>query len=116
MRDADRYAEKYYSIFQHLNELERQAGKASMATENEWITVARYVSPMEAEMAKSRLESAGIASFLAGENSAILYGTGLGGLQLQVRPRDKADARAILAEPDLQEELGRQEKTRETED
>ena len=75
-------------------------------TENQWITVARYVSPMQAELAKSRLESAGIGSFLAGENSAILYGTGLGGLQLQVRPKDEADARAILADTDLEEELG----------
>jgi hypothetical protein len=34
-----------------------------------------------------------------GENTAVLYGTGLGGLQLQVRPTDEADARAILNDP-----------------
>jgi hypothetical protein len=29
----------------------------------------------------------------------VLYGTGLGGLQLQVSPRDEVDARSILNDP-----------------
>lgn len=69
-----------------------------MMTEVGWVTIARYVEPMEAEMARTRLQSAGIQSFLAGENSALLYGTGLGGLQLQVISKDEADARAVLAD------------------
>ncbi len=54
-----------------------------------------FPEPMEAEMAKLRLESAGIETFLSGENAAILS-PGLGPLQLQVKPEDAADARAIL--------------------
>ena len=69
-----------------------------MMTEAGWVTIARYVEPMEAEMARTRLQSAGIQSFLAGENSALLYGTGLGGLQLQVISKDEEDARAVLAD------------------
>ena len=67
--------------------------------EDEWITIARYVETIQAELARTRLESAGISSFLVGENTALLYGNGLGGLQLQVMPQDEADARGILAEP-----------------
>jgi hypothetical protein len=68
----------------------------------ELVTLGEYPGPMEAEMAKLRLESAGIETFLSGVNAAILS-PGLGPLQLQVKPEDEADARAILAdtgEPD----------------
>jgi Putative prokaryotic signal transducing protein len=70
-----------------------------MFDDDELITIERYINPLEAEMAKGRLDSAGIPSFLVGENTALLYGTGLGGLQLQVRPRDEEDARVILNDP-----------------
>ncbi|MBX6361490.1 DUF2007 domain-containing protein [Pseudacidobacterium ailaaui] len=62
------------------------------------ITVATFTEPLEAEMAKLRLESAGIETFLSGENARILE-PGLGPLQLQVKSEDEADARAILADP-----------------
>ena len=61
----------------------------------EMVTLGEYPEPMEAEMAKLRLESAGIETFLSGENAAILA-PGLGPLHLQVKPEDEADARAIL--------------------
>jgi hypothetical protein len=61
----------------------------------ELVTLGEFPEPMEAEMAKLRLESAGIETFLSGENAAILS-PGLGPLQLQVRPEDEGDARAIL--------------------
>ena len=61
----------------------------------ELVTLAEFPEPMEAEMAKLRLESAGIDTFLSGENAAILA-PGLGPLQLQVKPEDETDARAIL--------------------
>jgi hypothetical protein len=61
----------------------------------EIVTLGEFPEPMEAEMARLRLESAGIETFLSGENAAILS-PGLGPLQLQVRPEDEADARAIL--------------------
>jgi len=61
----------------------------------ELVTLGEFPEPMEAEMAKLRLESAGIETFLSGENAAILS-PGLGPLQLQVHPEDEGDARAIL--------------------
>jgi hypothetical protein len=62
------------------------------------VTVASFTEPLEAEMSKLRLESAGIETFLSGENARILE-PGLGPLQLQVRASDEADARVILADP-----------------
>ena len=62
------------------------------------VTVASFTEPLEAEMAKLRLESAGIEVFLSGENARIME-PGLGPLQLQVSSDDEADARAILADP-----------------
>jgi hypothetical protein len=69
-----------------------------LTEKTELITVGQYRETVQAELAKGRLESAGIPSFLVGENTALLYGTGLGGLLLQVSPEDEADARAILAD------------------
>ena len=65
---------------------------------DEVVTVARFTEPLEAEMARLRLESAGIETFLSGENARIME-PGLGPLQLQVRADDATDARAILADP-----------------
>lgn len=62
------------------------------------VTIASFTEPLEAEMAKLRLESAGIDVFLSGENARILE-PGLGPLELQVSSEDEADARAILADP-----------------
>jgi Putative prokaryotic signal transducing protein len=62
------------------------------------VTVARFNEPLEADMARLRLQSAGIETFLSGENGGILE-PGLGPLQLQVSAEDEADARAILADP-----------------
>lgn len=61
------------------------------------VTVAEFTESMEGEMAKSRLESAGIESFLSGENARMME-PGLGPLRLQVAAADEADARAILAD------------------
>lgn len=62
------------------------------------VTIAKFFEPLEAEMAKLRLESAGIDVFLSGENARIME-PGLGPLQLQVSSEDEDDARAILADP-----------------
>ena len=64
------------------------------------ITIARYNEPLEAEMARLRLQSAGIQTFLSGENAGMME-PGLGPLQLQVKADDEADARAILADPGI---------------
>lgn len=62
------------------------------------VTIASFTEPLEAEMAKLRLESAGIQVFLSGENARIME-PGLGPLEMQVSADDEADARAILADP-----------------
>ncbi len=62
------------------------------------VTIASFVEPLEAEMAKLRLQSAGIEVFLSGENARIME-PGLGPLQLQVSQEDAEDAQAILADP-----------------
>lgn len=64
------------------------------------VTVARFNEPLEAEMARLRLQSAGIETFLSGENAGMME-PGLGPLQLQVSAEDEADARAVLADPGL---------------
>jgi len=64
------------------------------------ITIARFNEPLEAEMARLRLQSAGIETFLSGENAGMME-PGLGPLQLQVSLEDEADARAILADPGI---------------
>ena len=64
------------------------------------ITIARFNEPLEAEMARLRLQSAGIETFLSGENAGMME-PGLGPLQLQVKADDEADARAILVDPGI---------------
>jgi len=62
------------------------------------VTIAEFNEPLEAEMARLRLQSAGIEVFLSGENARIME-PGLGPLQLQVAGEDAEDARAILNDP-----------------
>ncbi len=64
---------------------------------SELVSVGEFPEPMEAEMVKLRLESAGIDTFLSGENAAIMA-PGLGPLEVQVRSEDESDARAIIAD------------------
>ena len=66
------------------------------------VTIARFNEPLEAEMARLRLQSAGIETFLSGENAGMME-PGLGPLQLQVSVDDEADARAIMADPGIAE-------------
>ena len=75
-----------------------------MEEKPELVTIERYHDVLEADLAKTRLDSAGITSFLVGEESAVLYGNGLGGLQLQVSPQDEDDARSILNDPGPRDE------------
>ena len=65
----------------------------------EMVTIERFRDMLQAEMAKGRLDSAGIRCFLAGENAGLLYGNGLDGVLLQVSAAEEADARAILGDP-----------------
>jgi hypothetical protein len=63
------------------------------------VTIERFTDMLQAELAKGRLDSAGIRCFLAGEKAGLLYGNGLDGVSLQVSAAEEADARAILNDP-----------------
>jgi len=76
------------------------------------ITVSRYSFPYEAHIAKTRLDSEGIPSFIVDEhtiNMQWLYSNALGGVRLQVPEAYAEVALAVLAEnreKDLAEEHG----------
>ncbi len=78
------------------------------------VTVASFNEPLEADMARLRLQSAGIEVFLTGENARIME-PGLGDLRLQVAAADEADARAVLADVGTDVGAGQAEATLDTE-
>ena len=59
------------------------------------VTIATFPEPMEANMARSALESAGIEVFLRGETANSLVPVAFEA-QLQVRAKDEAEARSLL--------------------
>lgn len=68
----------------------------------QFVTVRRYRDLSEAIVAKSLLESAGIAAWIRDENIARLewqYSNLLGGLRLQVEADQKAAAEEVLGQP-----------------
>jgi len=63
-----------------------------------FVTVATYVFPWEAQLAKARLESEGIESVVNDEITAGLYGANaIGGVKLRVREEDAERATALLS-------------------
>ncbi len=65
------------------------------------LTIATFSNPVEANLAKNRLESAGIKTFLEGQETVGMawhLTNAFGGIKLQVLESDAADARAILEE------------------
>ena len=58
------------------------------------VTVGRFEDPLEAQMAKGMLESAGVDCFLVGENVNNLLGAAFR-VRLQVRMEDEAAAREL---------------------
>ncbi len=65
------------------------------------ITVATFTYPMEAQMAKAKLELEGIDAFLKDELTVqmnFLYSDAIGGVKLQVNPKDFDIAQRILVE------------------
>jgi hypothetical protein len=68
---------------------------------DELATIAMFWSPVEANLAKGRLEAAGITAFLQGEEAVAmnwLLSNALGGIKLQVAAQDLERAQACLAE------------------
>lgn len=62
------------------------------------IEVARYFSPVEADLARLLLDSHGIDSFLADTQMSNFFGGAMTPVRLLVIEEDLNDARAILAE------------------
>ncbi len=72
-----------------------------MADQNDLVTIATFTSTVDAELAKSRLESEGIAAMLGNELASGMMpflGAGLGGVSLQVAQHDAERAREILGD------------------
>ena len=61
----------------------------------EYVTVGKFMEPVDAQMAKGLLESAGIECFLQGENANNLIAMAFR-VRLQVHQRDEAAAREML--------------------
>jgi hypothetical protein len=61
------------------------------------VTVGRFESPVEAQIAKGALESARVESFLVGENANHLIQSAFR-VRLQVREEDESPARELLAQ------------------
>jgi hypothetical protein len=62
------------------------------------VTVGRFESPLEAQMARGMLESAGVDCSLVGENVNNLMQAAFK-VRLQVRQEDETAARELLAQP-----------------
>jgi len=66
------------------------------------VAVASYASPVEAHLARGRLESAGIPAFVADEHIVAVHwlcSSAVGGVKVQVQLRDLDAARRILEAP-----------------
>lgn len=62
-----------------------------------YVTVAKFLQPVNAQMAKGMLESAGIECFLQGENANNLLSLAFRA-RLQVHAKDEHAARELLAD------------------
>jgi hypothetical protein len=67
----------------------------TMTNAEELVTIATFPEPMEANMARSALASAGIIAFLQGETANSMIPVAFSS-QLQVRPEDEPAARSVL--------------------
>ena len=63
------------------------------------VTIARFSTPIEAQLARARLEAEGIPCYLANEAHAQMNG-GLGGVQLQVAEGNAQSASEALRQDD----------------
>ncbi len=77
---------------------------ASHPNPEDLVTVAKFMEPVEAQMAKGILESAGIKCFLLGENANSLLAFAFR-VRLQVRRDEEEAARQLLAEGAIEADL-----------
>lgn len=71
--------------------------EANINEQDEFVTIATFPEPMEANMARSALEAAGIPVFLVGETANSMLPVAFES-QLQVLVKDEAAARGLLEE------------------
>ncbi len=65
---------------------------------NSWITIATFMHPFQAHLAKTKLESEGIDVLIQDELTAQIYSTAIGGVKLQVEESNVEKATQILKE------------------
>jgi hypothetical protein len=75
-------------------------GDSNPIVDEGMVTVGGFESPIEAQMAKGMLESAGVECQLVGENANNLIQSAFG-VRLQVLEEDEAAARELLEQPEL---------------
>ena len=66
-----------------------------ISADGELVTIAKFLEPVNAQLAKGVLESAGLECFLVGENVNNLLGAAFR-VRVQVRVEDEASARELL--------------------
>ncbi len=74
---------------------ETVANQQDEHNQDDLVTIAVFPEPMEANMARSMLEEAGIEVFLQGETANSLIPVAFAS-QLQVHQKDEAEARSVL--------------------
>jgi hypothetical protein len=77
------------------SETNTMSSEANVNEQDELVTVAVFPEPMEANMARSALEAAGIPVFIVGETANSMIPVAFAS-QLQVHTRDEAAARSLL--------------------
>jgi hypothetical protein len=65
--------------------------------DDDLVTIAKFLEPVQAQLAKGMLDSAGIDSFLLGENANSMLAFAFR-VRLQVRRGEEAAARRLLAQ------------------
>jgi hypothetical protein len=76
---------------------EENVDQGSLNPQDELVTIATFPEPMEANMARSALEAAGIPVFMVGETANSMIPVAFES-QLQVQAKDEVAARGLLAE------------------
>jgi pimeloyl-CoA synthetase len=80
-----------------MTEFREDKSRHEISADEELVTIAKFLEPVNAQLAKGVLESAGIASFLQGENANSMMAFAFRA-RLQVERRDEAAARELLAD------------------
>jgi hypothetical protein len=71
------------------------SNEANVDVQDDLVTIATFPEPMEANMARSALEAAGIPVFIVGETANSMIPVAFES-QLQVQLKDEAAARSLL--------------------